>query len=554
VRRFAFILFCLLLATAKEVYGEGSAEVGIAQALRSSSILFVDIVNAGVETFTWTGTGTITVTNPNGVVVGTFASGSTVTPTAGVNGPYQITVNSNQTSTQAWGITVNNPVQSGGRLYSQSWEFNSGAFDQASATNASFYGVVSGGDDNKTAVVELKLDGLAGFIYEILANDTGVDGANAGRSVPQTGNSVTKKHKLYLNPPTLATYSSLTPTISSFRFVGQSLAGTSIESCNAVVPGSTTGQFRFSTDVDGTGRIVCDLNRDGVFNPVGDEDVVIQVGVVSGNNSVTWNGTDNAGASVAAGEYDCRVTVEVGEFHYVGRDIETSYEGLRLFEVKADLSRKALDMFWNDADIQANDVLMPNGQSGSESTGAAGLNSGSYAAAANPNVNARSWGNFSNNSKCNLAFCDTYTFTAATQSTSLRVVAGTNADGDSDNVPDACDNCPATANSNQTDSDGDGIGDSCDNCPAAANASQLDGDGDGVGDSCDNCPADANPSQADSDGDGIGDACTATVASPPEEEGEEEEGDGGIPTTPSGAEEPLIQGGGVAFCQLRRDF
>ncbi len=78
-------------------------------------------------------------------------------------------------------------------------------------------------------------------------------------------------------------------------------------------------------------------------------------------------------------------------------------------------------------------------------------------------------------------------------------------DADSDQVDDACDNCPFAANTNQLDSDVDGVGDLCDNCPEVSNSGQSDADNDGVGDVCDACPG--FDDGLDTDGDVIADGC-----------------------------------------------
>ncbi|RMZ49011.1 hypothetical protein EB821_04565 [Candidatus Marinimicrobia bacterium PRS2] len=98
-------------------------------------------------------------------------------------------------------------------------------------------------------------------------------------------------------------------------------------------------------------------------------------------------------------------------------------------------------------------------------------------------------------------------------------------DTDDDGFCDTIDNCPAVVNPNQLDTDGDGAGDLCDTtCPYDAN---NDVDGDGICDctltaiACfevyaadDNCPETANADQTDTDGDDFGDACDACPMMP----------------------------------------
>jgi len=75
-------------------------------------------------------------------------------------------------------------------------------------------------------------------------------------------------------------------------------------------------------------------------------------------------------------------------------------------------------------------------------------------------------------------------------------------DSDGDGISNELDNCPDTANPDQTDTDGDGIGDACDPTPTLA-----DVDLDGIGDDVDNCPFTPNADQLDTDEDGLGDVC-----------------------------------------------
>jgi C1A family cysteine protease len=98
-------------------------------------------------------------------------------------------------------------------------------------------------------------------------------------------------------------------------------------------------------------------------------------------------------------------------------------------------------------------------------------------------------------------------YTARTLTTTTIPGAVLVVDSDKDGISDSSDNCPYSANRDQTDSDRDGSGDACDNCKARYNPDQANADDDGYGSACDNCPGAYNPDQSDIDADGIGDAC-----------------------------------------------
>ena len=433
---------------ARQSLAEGSVDTGTTQILWDDTELFVDILDHTTETFTWIGDGTIDVYLPTGVFSTTLSPMGTYNPT--MDGPHGILLSQDQDD---WDITVTGTAPGFGRVYSYGWYMDGQDFAEANALNGSFYALVEGGGAGYDGVVELKPDGFSGFYYVIAANSTGVDGEN-GRSVFE--GTVYIEYPIYLNPPEDASYTLMTPQISGEGYWGGALG------CNVISPGLINGVFFFDSTVEGTYHVICDLNNDGVYDRTSDDDLLLLGAAHPGTNTVTWDGTDNIGDPVAPGTYSCRIFLTVGEFHYVSIDIETSYEGFRLFSVDGSLNKSGLTMFWNDTEIQVNAVNMPNGVQGLVTSGPTGVVSGSYANPAVPNVNARSWGNFNLDglSKGNDSLMDTYTWIDQDISGYLFVeVLDPNLDSDGDLLMDAEELCTYGTDPYNPDSDFDGLDD-----------------------------------------------------------------------------------------------
>jgi len=390
------------------VYAEGSDDIGLNQALRSETVLFVDIIYPSTETFKWSGTGSVTVISPTDIEIGAFNSGDTISPLE--VGAYRIELSQDQNG--PWSIDVSDGGdQLSGRLHSTNWFLDQGSFLVDSAINSSYFALVPAGGNGFNTVIEMFFEGLAGFLYEISANQTGIDGTKAGMSVPVAGNSFTPSLPIYLNIPEIASFSVLNPNVSNYT-------ATSFE------PGGYS--FSFDSNVEATYHIILDLNDDSIFNLVGDD--VVLSGIASvGPNFITWNGLDAFGAPVPEGQYKSKLFLNVGELHFVARDIETIYPGHRLFTVNSDGSRSSLIMFWNDALVQSNFVIMPNGDIGSETSDSSGVFSGAYGdltvahsvATGTGTGNAHAWGNFGDSGfgKGNNAFIDTFSWVSGVAST-----------------------------------------------------------------------------------------------------------------------------------------
>jgi hypothetical protein len=452
----SLLLLGLVLSSTSLALAEGTDQVGTSQPLRAGTILGVDVRDSTRETIRWTGNGNVTVIGPNGSSMGSLSSGATLTPSQG-NGAYRLTVARDQSIGSAWDVSVLNAIDSGGRLFSWNWQFNAGSYAQSAATNASFYALVRSGNWENTSVIELKLSGLAGYIYDINANSTGVVGVNAGRSVPESGNSTVPVHQIYLKIPSIANFASATPAVSGLNYVGgvdRDVNNQAITPCTKILPGASRGYFYFTSQTTGTYHLQCDLNRNGTFEEGPTNDLFLVGTVATGTNTVAWDGRHN-GTPIAPGDYACRVRVTVGEFHYVGRDIETSYPGMRIFRVNSDGSRSGLKMYWNDSLVSNGDIRMPNNQFSlhvSQGT----VDSGTYASAASPNVNARAWGNFSGNGKGNATYLDTYVWLSDATTGTIHVTAADGSDGDDDGLTDFEEECLVGSDPENPDTDDDG--------------------------------------------------------------------------------------------------
>jgi len=467
----------LLGAGSAAVAQEGTAQLGTTQALRASTVLRVVVLDASVETIVWSGLGSVAVSDPAGLSLGTFSSGQVITPTT--VGVYLLEPDTSQQVGTPWNVTVQNPVASGGRLHSLDWQFDAGSFAASAGTDASFYALVPGGTQGTDGVIELQLAGLAGYVYDINANPFGVDGAAGGRSVPAAGNTVTPQYPIYLQVPSVAAFGAGAPTVGGLGFEGATVAADVFGaplSCGDVAPGVSAGTFTFTSSLGGSSHLQCDLDGDGEFATVGGADLLLIGPAVAGANTVTWDGSDANGQPVAAGSYLCRVRVTVGEFHYVGRDIETSYPGMRLYEVEANGARTPLVMYWDDADVQASAVSMANGVVGLATSGPAGLLPGPYGTTAVANVDARSWGNNTSGGKGNEAYLDTYTWLQAGASALVQVgVVDGGVDTDGDGLADVVENCTYGTDPGDPDTDGDGTNDGLQYAPSGSSSAQAGG-------------------------------------------------------------------------------
>lgn len=423
----------------------------------------------------------ITVYGPDGSLIGTYGNGDTWTPTAGA-GSYRITWESieyNYWDISVYDTTTEEKVE-GGRLWSYAWYFNAGSYLETASFSGSFYAKVDAGDGVNTGVIEMLADGLAGYEWVAAANSYGLDSPYSGYSVDYSVYSdatFTADYPLYLNPPEDATYTFTEPEVSGEAVYSES------GDCGVISSGETGGGFSFTSSVDGTYRIVCDTDGDGSYDLSGATDLALAGEATAGDNVVAWDGLDATGEPLDTGSYTCAIYITAGEYHYVAADVETIYEGLRMFEVQSDGTRVGLDMFWNDELAPAGSFTeMPGGETPATDSGATGVNAGAYDDPFDPDPssagwNARAWGAFEIGSMGDGGYLDTYAYLTIGGGGEVTVrIVESDQDSDGDGIHDVDEECVWGTDPDDADMDDDGVADG-DEIGEGETAQDSDGDG-----------------------------------------------------------------------------
>ena len=349
------------------------------------------------------------------------------------------------------------PQLAQGRLWSYVWAFNTGTdatngFLLDRSTNQDYYVVVPGGVPNTNFVWQLDLNQFAGFVYELVANNRGVDSPNAalqnvrGLSVPVAGNSVSPQYRMYTSyPDQTFTRPTSGPAISNLSFVD------SDGEDNTFTPGVTTGiqetgTFSFTSSLPGTYEIIIDANQDGDYGDASGLDVQLRGDTNAlGNVSAIWNGRNNAGTLLPVGTYNAQVKAIVGEYHFIAGDVETSGPdiGLTINEAISPIATSTTAVYWDDKTFlttgyQAGTgtINLPDGDVGGRHTWGTTSSGGSQGS------NDNSWGD--------RRFIDTFVYGNFT----VGIIPAIIADVDNNDWGDA----PDTYGTNRANSVGEGIG------------------------------------------------------------------------------------------------
>lgn len=294
------------------------------------------------------------------------------------------------------------PSVANGRLWSYSWNIDTGSFGEEKSTDADFFTLVPGGRPATNYIWKLDLNNFAGYWYYLVANELGVSEPGSGYSTPMGSNSVNWKYPQYLSVPSRALVQpSQPPILHSAKFVDNE------NQDFAISPGISngiqdSGVFEFESDVKGNYAVYIDLNGNGVMGDSGDQTLIGNA--VIGVNQVEWDGTDANGQLVLEGRYNAEIAVRMGEYHFVTVDAETSgggiaaadsssSHGLTIYSVDTSGISTDVQVYWDDL------TVLGLGQSNTP-----------FGALSSSSEGKHTWGDFTYSGMGNDAFIDTYVY------------------------------------------------------------------------------------------------------------------------------------------------
>lgn len=499
----AFILSLAMmpLAPTTKVGAEGTHQFNTQQELSEDTIIYVDVLN-GTETinvslceggvlriYDTEGTpmdlGDDTLVDEEGEYSGNLDCEAAIPNpitnayefTPGAAGTYRIDFeDTNDQHRFDFTVTPNsstnpNPTQSNGRVWSYEWDLSAdgetGA--QEGVTNVDMYALVPAPEEDENFVWKLDLNNFSGGGYTLAANNVGLNSPYSGISYNDDDSEVTPLYPIYLGYPAIAgSANSTDPTISGLGFLDADGEDDTFS------PGGTggvqdTGTFRFTSNVsNATYAITIDTNQDGVY---GSGDRVLLGEATSGVNEVEWDGKYANEEPVDPGNYNARLQLRIGEFHFVASDVETSggqaedlswTNGLTIYKATGPSTTENTTVYWDDTQLtqeyydedldEYSDIPAPSAKSNLPS----GATSGSMVDADNDGRadGFHTWGDFTSDSVGDSNNIDTFVYGASdTDYITMGVapVDGTDNDGVSSSIE-------YKANNNG-DGNGDGIQD-----------------------------------------------------------------------------------------------
>jgi uncharacterized repeat protein (TIGR01451 family) len=166
--------------------------------------------------------------------------------------------------------------------------------------------------------------------HSITAPDEALNfNGNVGIHLPTKDDTSTEvTHKVFFNKPhdeallglMIPKEATRPQAPTDFKFTG--IAGNTTKV-------NTGGKFTFTTNQFGRYQIVIDTNQDGTYG--NNNDRILTGGIVSGLNTVIWDGRDQADTALPVGTYNAKVYVTAGEYHFPMLDVENNANGMRIY-------------------------------------------------------------------------------------------------------------------------------------------------------------------------------------------------------------------------------